>query len=66
MVYASHEYNNDDYIRNYDKYLVAINNENSTIPFLDLKSTYVELKDELDIAFKRSDELWLLYSWRRS
>ena len=27
MVYASHEYNNDDYIRNYDKYLVAINNE---------------------------------------
>ena len=27
--------------------------KNSTIPFLDLKSTYVELKDELDIAFKR-------------
>ena len=54
MVYASHAYDEGDYIRNYDEYLARIKHEkNRNIPFLNLKSSYLELKDEFDEAYLR-------------
>jgi dTDP-4-amino-4,6-dideoxygalactose transaminase len=57
LVLASEPYTPDDYIRDYDEFIqwkVDLRNAQSReIPFLDLKSTYNELKPELDSAYHR-------------
>ncbi len=57
LVLASEAYTPDDYIRDYDEFVRWKESLRSApvngVPFLDLKSTYGELRSELDAAYRR-------------
>ena len=62
LVLASEYYDELDYFRDYSEFEAA-NVRTMRIPFLELKPTYLELKDELDAAWHRvMDSGWYLLS----
>lgn len=54
-VLASHEYSEDDYIRDYPSFLLfdRTKNDVSAVPFVDMKRCYKDLKFDLDLAYEK-------------